>query len=283
MSLASLPVGVFDSGLGGLTAVRRIKALLPHEDIIYFGDTGRLPYGTRSPKIICEYASDDMTFLSSFHVKAVCIACGTVSSTALPTLRERFDMPLIGVVEPAAGAAVRATKNGRIGVLATPSTTRSEAFVRAVKAAKVDAEVMGVGCPMFVPLVENGYIAKDDPVTRIIAREYVSKLKAFAPDVIILGCTHYPIIRPLIEEAAEEILGGVTVIDSGAAAADMLKTYLAENDLLRTEGGGSASFYVSDDPDGFERVASLFLGENIEGASRIDIGAYRYQPGKETK
>ena len=277
MADKQLPIGVFDSGLGGLSAVRRIKTLLPNEDIIYFGDTGRLPYGTRSPKIICDYAADDMTFLSSFRVKAVCVACGTVSSTALPSLRERFALPLIGVVDPAAQKAVSLSKKKRIGVLATPSTVGSGAFAKAIRAIDGDAEVLGVGCPMFVPLVENGYVGIDSPVTNIIAEEYVGKLADFAPDVIILGCTHYPIIRPIIEKAAKKIIGDVQTVDSGASAAEAVRDYLAANGLLRDGHEGSARFYVSDDPAGFLRVASLFLGEDVDGAERIDIGKYRYQ------
>ena len=271
-----LPVGVFDSGLGGLSAVREIKKLLPDEDIIYFGDTGRLPYGTRSEKIICDYAADDMTFLSSFRVKAVCVACGTVSSIALPSLRERFSLPLIGVVEPAARQAAAWTKKKRVGVLATPSTIASGAFRKAVRDADEEIEVRGIGCPMFVPLVENGYIAADDPVTNIIAREYVSKLADFSPDVIILGCTHYPLIRPIIEKAADGIIGGVRTVDAGAAAAAALDAYLAENGLKREGHTGKTSFYVSDDPAGFENLASRFLGEAVADATRIDIGRYRY-------
>lgn len=276
MSKNALPVGVFDSGLGGLTAVRQIEALLPHEDVLYFGDTGRLPYGTRSPAIIRRYACDDMNFLLTHKVKAVVVACGTVSSTALDVLKERFDVPIIGVVEPAAALAVSLSKKKRVGILATPSTVRSGAFERAIAAADETVGVQSVGCPLFVPLVENGYIGAGDPVTTVIAREYVGKLADFAPDVIILGCTHYPIIRPLIEEAARELIGeSVVTVDSGAAAAMALKTYLEETGTKADKKTpGKTDFYVSDDPEGFERVATLFLGRRVESAKRIDIGDY---------
>ena len=181
MHINELPIGVFDSGLGGLTSVREIKKILPCEDILYFGDTGRLPYGTRSPEIIQKYACDDMNFLLTHSVKAILVACGTVSSTAIDLLRRSFDIPIFGVVEPACEKAVRLSETGRIAVLATPSTIRTGAFDRTIAARRPEAKVCGVGCPMFVPLVENGYIARDCEVTRSIAAEYVSKLVSFDP------------------------------------------------------------------------------------------------------
>lgn len=272
----SLPVGVFDSGLGGLTAVRKIKKILPNEDIIYFGDTGRLPYGTRSSEIIKKYACDDMNFLLTNSVKAVLVACGTVSSTALDVLRASFDVPVIGVVEPASRRACELSQNGRIAVLATESTVRSEAFNRTVKQINPSAEVMGVGCPMFVPLVENGYINQGNVITDLIAREYVLRLCEFKPDVIILGCTHYPLIKDFVQKWANELIGDVTLINSGSCAAEALKSYL-EGAELCAENGGTAKYFVSDNPHGFCKSASVFLGEQVEDVTKINIENYFYK------
>lgn len=279
MQNKSLPIGVFDSGLGGLTAVREIKKILPGEDIIYFGDTGRLPYGTRSPEIIKKYACDDMNFLLTNSVKAVLVACGTVSSTALPLLQETFDVPVIGVVEPASRAASEKSKSGRIAILATPSTVTAGAFDKEIKRIRPDAEVMGVGCPMFVPLVENGYLDENNPVTNHIAREYVSKLAEFKPDVIILGCTHYPLIKDIVKKCALELIGDVSIVDSGSSAARALKEYLDTSSLSNTDGG-KTEYFVSDRPHDFSKTATLFLGEAVSEVTKINIEDYLYQPGK---
>lgn len=284
MQKNSLPVGVFDSGLGGLTAVREIKRILPEEHIIYFGDTGRLPYGTRSPEIIKKYACDDMNFLLTNSVKAVLVACGTVSSTALELLKNTFKVPVIGVVEPAAKCACSLTVSGRIAVLATPSTIRTGAFEKTIKEINPEFEVVGVGCPMFVPLVENGYIDKDNPVALNIAKEYISKLAEFKPDVIILGCTHYPIIKETVKKCANELIGNVEIVDSGSCAAAALKEYLEKTELAnrsqRNTNCGKTEYYVSDCPHNFSEIASLFLGEKVDKVTQIDIENYLYQPQK---
>jgi len=274
----SRAVGVFDSGLGGLTSVRELKRLLPDEKIIYFGDTGRVPYGTRSPEIITKYALDDMSFLSSFGVKAVLIACGTVSSVALEALQKHFSIPIMGVVSSAAKKACALTKTKRIAMLATPATVRNKAYER--EAAKIDSTVslMGIGCPMFVPLVENGYVGSDCEVTRMITDEYISKLSDFSPDVIILGCTHFPIIRDIIADSARRILGeGISIVDSGAEAAISVKSFLERNSMLNHDAHiAGTEFYVSDETHNFEQSASLFLGENIKSVTKIDIGDYMF-------
>lgn len=272
----SLPVGVFDSGLGGLSAVREIKKILPAEDIVYFGDTGRLPYGTRSPETIKKYACDDMNFLLTNSVKAVLVACGTVSSTALDLLKSTFPVPVIGVVEPASEEACRISKRGKIAVLATPSTIRTGYFDKTIKRLRPDAEVMGVGCPLFVPLVENGYIDIENTVTNIIAREYVGKLTEFRPDVIILGCTHYPLIKDIVKKAALELIGNVEIVDSGKCAANALKKHLTESGCANS-CGGKVDFFVSDRPHDFGSTASLFLGEKVENVTQINIEDYLFQ------
>lgn len=270
-------IGVFDSGLGGLTAVRVLKKILPGEKIIYFGDTGRVPYGTRSPEIITKYALDDMNFLSHFGLKAALVACGTVSSVALGTLREHFDVPITGVVEAAARKACTLSENKRIAILATPATIRNGAHKKYIDEHFDNFSVMGIGCPMFVPLVENGYVERDCGVTCAIADEYISKLREFSPDCIILGCTHYPIIRDIISDSAKRILSGnIQIVDSGEEAAHEIGSFLAENNLLSDEESGSVEYYVSDEVYGFRESASLFLGENISHVKKIDITSYHY-------
>lgn len=277
MSINELPIGVFDSGLGGLTAVRELKEILPHENIVYFGDTGRLPYGTRSAETIIKYACDDMNFLLTNSVKAVLIACGTVSSTALGVLKSSFDIPIFGVVEPASAEAVRLTEKGKIAVLATPSTISAKAFDKAIAAINPAFSVMGVGCPMFVPLVENGYIGEDCNITKEIVNEYLSKLEDFSPDVIILGCTHYPLIKNIISKAAGEKFGKVRIVDSGRASAHALKNFLHESGKAKADGPGVTRYFVSDEPHNFMRTASLFLGEQVENISKIDVEKYLYK------
>lgn len=274
-------IGVFDSGLGGLTAVRVLKKILPDEKIIYFGDTGRVPYGTRSPEIITKYALDDMNFLSSFGLKAALVACGTVSSVALGALREAFDIPITGVVEASAKKACALSANKRVSLLATPATVKNAAHERYINENFDGYSVMGIGCPMFVPLVENAYVARDCKVTRIIADEYISKLSEFAPDCIILGCTHYPIIRDIILDSARELISdNVQIVDSGEEAAHEIKQFLIQNNLISDTKNGSVEYYVSDEVYGFRESASLFLGENIENVRKIDITSYHYTEKK---
>lgn len=281
MHKSNLPVGVFDSGLGGLTAVREIKKIMPGESIVYFGDTGRLPYGTRSPEIIKKYACDDMNFLLTNSVKSVLIACGTVSSTALEVIKRNFNVPVIGVVDPASKKACEVSKTGKIAVLATPSTIRTGSFDKAIKAINPDACIMGVGCPMFVPLVENGYISRDCEITKKIAAEYISKLFSFSPDTIILGCTHYPLIKDVVRDCAREVLGKeVSVIDSGSCAAEALKSFLAAENLSNnSDTEGVCKYFVSDQPYNFSEIASRFLGERVSDVKQISIDDYLYQSG----
>ena len=273
-------IGVFDSGLGGLTAVRVLKSILPNENIIYFGDTGRVPYGTRSDEIITRYALDDMNFLSSFGIKAVLVACGTVSSISLPALRTHFDVPVTGVVEAAAKKACVLSKKKRVALLATPASVKNGSYEKHISLNYPDVSFMGISCPMFVPLVENGYIANDSKVTKLICEEYISLLREFSPDSIILGCTHYPIIKDIIKETAKEIIGDVQIVDSGAEAAFEIKDFLEREKLLCDSKKGSVRYYVSDETPSFCKTASIFLGEEIENVSKINISNYAFTPKK---
>ena len=266
------PIGVFDSGLGGLTAVKELKRVLPNESIVYFGDTGRVPYGTRSRETIIRYASQDMNFLMKQNVKAVVAACGTVSSTC-SELGSKLPVPYIDVITPTAAAAVEATKNSRIGVLGTSATINSGSFVRAINALAPGDEVYCEACPLFVSLVENGFVARGDEVTELAARRYLASLNARDVDTVILGCTHFPIIKWAIGNAVGE---NVRLIDSGRETARFLAGVLREEGLLAEESHRPEySYFVSDTIQGFRNVAELFLGGSVDGEiKKIDIEKY---------
>lgn len=265
-------IGVFDSGLGGLTAARQLRHLMPSENIIYFGDTARVPYGGRSRDTLLKYARQDMHFLRQFNLKAVVIACGTVSSNCLRELRAENDLPIIGVVEPAVEAAVRATQNGRVGIVATLASVSSGAYERHFQQVAPDIQLYSKACPLFVPLVEEGRCHVGDIVIETVAEDYLCELREQGIDTLVLGCTHYPLIAPVIEK----ILGsGVTLIDAGAESAKATRALLTAQDALATRERGESYYYTSDRVDGFARLASLFLGEDITGqVEKIDISKY---------
>ena len=266
------PIGVFDSGLGGLTAVKQLEKVLPGESIVYFGDTGRVPYGSRGKDTILRYARQDMEFLLSQNVKAVLAACGTVSSVAR-SVGESLSVPYIDVITPSAQAAAAATKNGRIGVIGTAATIQSDSYRSALLRINHKLEVYPQACPLFVSLVESGFVAPQDEVTRLVAERYLAPLRESGVDTLILGCTHYPIIAPTIAS----VMGrGVTLIDSGREAAKALARALEEGDLLCDgEEPRKASYFVSDEPESFTGVAELFLGHSVNGATaRINIENY---------
>lgn len=269
------PVGVFDSGFGGLTAVRQLRRLMPGENIIYFGDTSRVPYGNRSRDTILKYARQDIRFLRGFDLKAIVIACGTVSSNCLAELRAENDIPVVGVVEPAARRAAAMTRNRRVGVVATRATVSSGAFEKALKTANGDIgdmEVFSRPCPLFVPLVEEGRCKPGDPMIELAAEEYLSPLREKGVDTLVLGCTHYP----LLAEVIGHVMGpGVTLIDSGSESAAALRDLLAGQDAFAGRPEGAVSCYTSDRAEDFQRLAALFLGENLPVQARqIDISQY---------
>ncbi len=262
-------IGIFDSGLGGLTALKEIRRLFPHEKLIYFGDTGRVPYGTRSNESITKYAMQDMRFLlsRSERLSAILVACGTVSSVALDTLRENFPIPIIGVLDPAAKKATTATRNGIVGVIGTSATINSGAFERKIHSLSPDINTISVPCPLLVPLVENGFIQPDNLVTRLVVKQYLAPIKSANADTLILGCTHYPIISEII--SAE--LPNVTLINSGSEAAAGLAPFAGRTG----EKEGGVEYFVSDNPYNFEHIASIFLDEKTEiKAQKIDIENY---------
>ena len=266
------PIGVFDSGSGGLTAVREIRSILPSENIIYFGDTSRVPYGGRSPEILLRYARQDVRFLRSFDVKALLVACGTVSTNALPVLAAESDIPILGVVEPACAAAAAATRNKKVGLIATAASVRSGAYERTLAAMDSAITVYARACPLFVPLVENGRFRPGDTVIETVAREYLTPLRDTGIDTLILGCTHYP----LLTEVIADVMGSsVTLIDSGASAARALRQTLSDKDLLAQRASGTLTLYASDQPQDFGTLAPQFLRRPLEGAVLpVDIERY---------
>ncbi|MBQ3870116.1 MAG: glutamate racemase [Clostridia bacterium] len=258
------PIGIFDSGLGGLCALKELRALMPGTDLIYFGDTGRTPYGTRSAETIMKYANQDARFLMSQNVCAVLIACGTVSTVALNALKLTLPVPVYGVVSAASVEAAKATKNGKIGVTGTGATIGSGVFEHELKLINGDFEVHSVACPLLVPIVEYGF--SDDEIAYLAVKKYIDPLKEKGVDTVILGCTHFPILKKVMEKAAP----GVTFIDSGAAAARKIASEFRDGD-----GEGTVHCYVSDTPSNFNKTAGVFLGKNFDfDVKRIDIEAY---------
>lgn len=267
------PIGVFDSGMGGLTAVRQMIRLLPGEDIVYFGDTGRVPYGGRSAETIVRYARQDVAFLRSFDLKAIVIACGTVSTTALDVLERENTIPVLGVVQPAAKAAARATQTGGIGVIGTKATIRSGAYEAAIRALLPKARLTAQACPLLVPLVEDGRVKRGDPVTERVVAEYLAPVKAAGVDTLVLGCTHYPLLRDVI---SDYMGSSVTLIDTGEEAARAAAELLRANNQLNEDSRNALRrYYASDSAEDFAATASLFLGKDIsDRVERVAIENY---------
>jgi glutamate racemase len=264
-------IGVFDSGIGGLTVVKELKELLPNENIIYFGDTARVPYGTRSKETIIKYANQDINFLKNHKVKMIIAACGTVSSV-LGANAPVKEIPFTGVLLPAVQTACGITRKGRIGVIATPATIRSGSYGRAIRTIKPDIFVAGSACPLFVPLVENGFFGKGNEVARLVAKQYLAPIIAENVDTLILGCTHYPLLEDIIADIMGE---GVSLVSAGKEAAKHASAILTERELLNDgKEKGTCEFYVTDSPEMFAENAKIFLGYPIDGeVHKVDIDA----------
>jgi glutamate racemase len=263
---STAPIGVFDSGLGGLTVAHAIMRQLPAESLVYFGDTARVPYGPKSPETVRRYSREISAFLLEQGVKAIVVACNTATAHALPVLREELDVPVIGVVEPGARAAVRATRTGHIGVIGTAGTIRSQAYVRAIHAEAPDAHVTALACPLFVPLVEEGWTNHE--AAHLIAEEYLRPLVEDRIDTLVLGCTHYPLLKPLIGD----IVGrSVRLIDSAEETAVDTRRMLDESGLAATGGEPSYRFISSDDPQQFLTLGRRFFGGAIE---RVEVRTF---------
>lgn len=263
------PIGIFDSGLGGLSTVRAMKRILPNEDIVYFGDTGRVPYGTRSNETIETYTAQDIKFLRTFDCKMIVVACGTVSTVAADTI-ENLSEPATGIAKPSARAAVMATKNNKIGVIGTSATINSKAFDDEIHRLNADIKVSSVACPLLVSLVENNWIDVDDEITTGAVRRYIQPMLDEGIDTLILGCTHFPILAPIIQKVAGE---DVTLIDTGLEEARYVDSVLSEKNMKNADDHiGEQRFYVSDKAQNFCDVANTLLGEDINDKCEfIDI------------
>lgn len=267
------PIGIFDSGLGGLTVTHAILDRLPQERLVYLGDTARVPYGTRSAETVMRYARSCARHLQRQRIKLLVVACNTVSAVALDMLRVELDIPVLGVIEPSARAAVRASRSGRIGVLATGGTIASGAYPRAVASENSRFEVFGLPAPLLVPLAEEGWT--DGQVPELVIDRYVTELARSRVDAIVLGCTHYPLFRPLLDARAALLCGpDAVVVDSAEVTANELAQTLDDRGLGRaTSAPGELSMFVTDMPGRFGEVASRFLGRPVEGLTieQIDL------------
>ncbi|MBI2355159.1 MAG: glutamate racemase [Deltaproteobacteria bacterium] len=260
-------IGIFDSGVGGLTVLREIFRALPQEDTIYFGDTARVPYGTKSPETVARYAHEITSFLVRRDIKLLVVACNTASAVALNGLKRQFPIPVVGVIEPGARRAVEVSRSGRIGVIGTAATIKSSAYTRAIKRLNPGAEVLTRSCPLFVPLAEEGWT--DNEVARLTARNYLLELKEAGVDTLVLGCTHYPLLKPVI---AETMGSDVTLVDSAEETARTVAAILAKKDLLRPAAEkGNHHYFVSDIPAGFIRVGNRFLGGRLGDVYQVNL------------
>ena len=267
------PIGVFDSGVGGLTVAREIMRQIPNERIVYFGDTARVPYGSKSPDTITRYSRQIIRFLKTKQVKAIVVACNTASAFALETIRPELDLPIIGVVKPGARVAAQTTKNGKIGVIGTEGTVRSEIYTETIHKENKDAQVMARACPLFVPLVEEGWIK--DPVTVTVAERYLQPFKESDIDTLILGCTHYPLLRSTVGQIMGE---KVNLVNPAYETAVELRRLLQQqgiaNDQDHVAGEEKYQFYVSDAAEKFMQFANSILPYDIERTQLIPIEEY---------
>jgi len=262
------PIGVFDSGLGGLTVVKALRNALPNESIVYFGDTARVPYGNKSPELIKEYSSQITDFLLERGTKIVVVACNTATALALEVLQDNFSIPIIGVVKPGVESAIKLTQNNRIGVIGTISTIKSDVYTIELSMKALSIDVTSSACPLFVPLAEEGWL--NEPATKLIAEKYLEPIKTANVDTLILGCTHYPLLTEVIQEV---VSSKVKLVDSAQAIATATAILLAENKLLNNNKNiGNLSLFVSDLPARFETVASRFLGEKVSNVEKIQLG-----------
>jgi glutamate racemase len=263
------PIGVFDSGVGGLTVLRALMARLPHESTLYLGDTARVPYGTKSAEVVTRYSLKNAGFLLEQGLKLLVVACNTASAVALPALEASLPVPVVGVIGPGARAALRRTRSGAVGVIGTPGTIRSGAYQRELQAAATGMEVRvkARACPLFVPLAEEGWVSGEVP--QLVAREYLGEFAREGVDTLVLGCTHYPLLREVIAEAVGPQVG---LVDSAEATAEAVAELLAERALLApAQGEPTHGYFVTDVPERFAEVGARFLGRPIVRAEQIDL------------
>ena len=262
------PIGVFDSGIGGLTVMHALMERLPHESLIYFGDTARVPYGPKSRDTVTRFSIENVDLLTGYGVKAIVVACNTATARSLPVLRQRFHLPIVGVVGPGARAGAAATRSGHVGVIGTHGTVESGAYETSLKAIRSELVVVSRACPLFVPLAEEGMI--DHPATRLIASDYLGPFREDGVDTLILGCTHYPLLKGVIGEIVGK---GVTLIDSAEETARETAELLAARSLARDEGQPEYRYLVSDLPEQFLRVGQRFLGARVGSVEVVTAGS----------
>ncbi len=260
-------IGIFDSGVGGLTVVRAVNSLLPAESVIYFGDTARVPYGSKSPETVIRFSMEDAEFLLGKGIKLLIVACNTASSVSLPALREFADVPVIGVIDPGAKAAAMATVSGAVGVIGTLGTISSGAYQKALKSYDSVSSIIAQPTPLLVPLVEEGWL--DHRITEMVLREYTAPLLNEGIDTLVLGCTHYPLLRNVLSR----VLGdGINLIDSAESTAMEVASILDDKGLISDSIHGDNSFYVSDIPLKFQEIAQRFLGNAVPMVTHIEVG-----------
>jgi glutamate racemase len=270
------PIGIFDSGIGGLTVVKELTHLLPFEDLVYFGDTARVPYGTRSEKLIRQYSLEDAAFLEQFNIKILIVACNTASAVAVDLLKSALPVPVTGVIEPGVNAAVNISQNKRIGVIGTTATIYSQAYNQSINHLDPQVKVYGQPCPLLVSLVEEGWT--EDEITLLTVRKYLKPLLEENIDTLILGCTHFPVIKHLIQEEAGP---DIKLIDSGQETSKVVSEMLENMHLVtNTDGKGVFKCFVSDIPDKFDEVGTRFLGEPIVNAKRVDFDSFLMDIGE---
>lgn len=257
-------IGVFDSGVGGLTVAKELIEQLPYEDIVYFGDIARVPYGIKSKETVIRFSIENILFLLSHNVKLICVACNTVSSFALPVIKNNFRVPIVGVISPGVREAVYATINKRVGVIGTRGTINSRAYEFEIRQLDPKVKVTAVSCPLFVPFAEEGLLSGSAVLE--VARNYLKPLKAAGADTVILGCTHYPLLKPVIKKVLGE---RVRLIDSAKQVAVEVKKILAAESLVNSQGAGRQKFYVSDNPEWFRSLANRFLGRMVKDVAKV--------------
>jgi glutamate racemase len=258
-------IGIFDSGVGGLTVMKEIVELLPHENIVYFGDTARLPYGEKSPETIIRYSIENAKFLHECDIKVLVIACNTASAYAIENVRQFVNIPVIGVIEPGAAKAVEVTKLNRIAVLGTKATIKSGVYQKEIEKRLPGCFVLAKPCPLFVPLVEENFILH--PVTEMVVKEYLLEVRDAGIDTLLLGCTHYPLLKEIIQM---EVGNAITIVDSASLCAENLKTILLNHDLSNTSVTSAHRYFVSDDPEKFMHLGSQFLGTPLQNVLLVN-------------
>ncbi|OGQ04343.1 MAG: glutamate racemase [Deltaproteobacteria bacterium RIFCSPLOWO2_01_44_7] len=265
--MSSKPIGIFDSGVGGLTVMAAIRRLLPQESLVYLGDTARVPYGIKSADTILRYTEECCTFLAKRDVKAIVVACNTASAHAFPYLTHKFHIPLMGVIQPGVKHALEISRNKHIGVIGTQATISSDIYAKELKKLDKNTVVTSLACPLFVPLVEEDWL--ENEVTEAVAKRYLTTFRQDGVDTLILGCTHYPLLKPVIRQVVGE---KIELVDSAEAVANALKDLLTKQSLLKTDDEEVVTqLYVTDLPGRFENIAKRFLGESVPTVKRVTL------------